>query len=121
MSPGGKVEAKIGITGRVQGVGFRPFIYRTAVRNGLTGYVINLGDAGVEVVAEGWRTGPTATLLVFLIEYAKLLLPWRVWRFLAHGVLGWLLFPLRYLDLLLLRSERAGRLGNHCYVWLRKP
>lgn len=53
MSPGGKVEAKIGITGRVQGVGFRPFIYRTAVRNGLTGYVINLGDAGVEVVAEG--------------------------------------------------------------------
>jgi len=53
LNPGGKVEAKIGITGRVQGVGFRPFIYRMAVRNGLTGYVINLGDAGVEVVAEG--------------------------------------------------------------------
>jgi SAM-dependent methyltransferase len=77
--------------------------------------------AGLEVVASGWRTGPTATALVFTIEYVKLLLPWRAWRIAAHGVLGWLLFPLRYLDLLLLRSPEAGRLGNHCYVWLRKP
>jgi len=77
--------------------------------------------SGMEVVAEGWRTGPTATLLVFLMEYAKLLLPWRAWRILAHGVLGWLLFPLRYLDLLLLRAPQAGRMGNHCYVWIRKP
>ena len=75
---------------------------------------------GFEPVAEGWRTGPTATLLVFAIEYAKLLLPWRAWRGLAHGVLGWLLFPLRYLDLLLLRTPRAARIGNHCYLWLRK-
>jgi SAM-dependent methyltransferase len=75
----------------------------------------------LEVVAAGWRTGPTATVLVFLIECAKLLLPWRAWRMLAHGVLGWLLFPLRYLDLLLFRSPRAGNMGNHCYLWLRKP
>jgi len=34
-------------------VGFRPFIYRTAVRNGLTGYVRNRGDAGVEILLEG--------------------------------------------------------------------
>ena len=76
---------------------------------------------GLEPVAEGWRTGPTATMLVFAIEYAKLLLPWRAWRVLIHGVLGWLLFPLRYLDLLLLRAPRAARIGNHCYLWLRKP
>lgn len=76
---------------------------------------------GMEVVAEGWRTGPTATALVFTIEYVKLLFPWRAWRVLAHGVLGWVLFPLRYLDLILLRSPDARRLGNHCYVWLRKP
>ena len=76
---------------------------------------------GLEVVAEGWRTGPTATLLVFGIEYAKLLVPSRVWRALVHGALGWILFPLRYLDLWLLRTDRAGRIGNHCYVWLRKP
>ena len=49
----GKVEAKINITGRVQGVGFRPFIYRMAVKNGLLGSVINLGDAGVEIIVEG--------------------------------------------------------------------
>jgi SAM-dependent methyltransferase len=76
---------------------------------------------GLEAVAEGWRTGPTATLLVFLLEYAKLLLPWRAWRALSGGVLGWILFPLRYLDLLLFGSPAAGRIGNHCYLWLRKP
>jgi SAM-dependent methyltransferase len=75
---------------------------------------------GMEVVAEGWRTGPTATLLVIGIEYAKLLLPFRAWRVVMHFVLGWLLFPLRYLDLLLLRSADARRIGNHCYIWLRK-
>ena len=74
----------------------------------------------LEPVAEGWRTGPTATVLVFVIEYVKLLFPWKIWRVLAHGVLGWLLFPFRYLDLLLLRTSRAGWIGNHCYLWLRK-
>jgi hypothetical protein len=39
----------------------------------------------------------------------------------AHGVFGWLLFPLRYLDLALLKRPEAGRLGNHCYAWFRKP
>ena len=74
----------------------------------------------LEPVAEGWRTGPTATVLVFVIEYVKLLLPWKIWRVLAHGVLGWLLFPFRYLDLPLLKTGRAGWIGNHCYLWLRK-
>ncbi len=74
----------------------------------------------MEVVAEGWRTGPAATLLVVTIEFWKSMLPWRWWRVLAHGVLGWTLFPLRYLDLVLLRSPEARRIGNHCYVWLRK-
>ena len=75
----------------------------------------------LDVVAEGWRTGPTATMLVFVLGYVKTWLPWWPARVLAHGVVGWLLFPLRYLDLILLRSPRAGQIGNHCYVWLRKP
>lgn len=75
---------------------------------------------GMEVVAEGWRTGPTATLLVMVLEYVKLLLPFRAWRVIAHGVLGWLLFPFRYLDLLLFHAKAAERIGNHCYIWLRK-
>src|ERR1051325_10767799 len=74
----------------------------------------------LEVVSSGWRTGPTATLLVFFLEYIKIWLPWRPLRLVAHGVAGWLLFPLRYLDLLLFRSKRAGQIGNHCYVWLKK-
>ncbi len=48
-----RLQAKINIVGRVQGVGFRPFIYRMAVKNNLLGYVINLGDAGVEIIVEG--------------------------------------------------------------------
>jgi hydrogenase maturation protein HypF len=41
------------VTGIVQGVGFRPFIYRIADSLFLTGYVQNLGDAGVKVIVEG--------------------------------------------------------------------
>ena len=93
-----------------------PADYRRFTPEGLREIAPNL-----TVVAEGWRTGPTATLLVFTLEYVKLLLPWHAWRVLAHGILGWLLFPLRYLDLLLVRSPRAHRIGNHCYLWLQKP
>jgi hydrogenase maturation protein HypF len=47
------LRVKINVTGIVQGVGFRPFVYRTAVHNELTGYVRNRGDAGVEILLEG--------------------------------------------------------------------
>jgi SAM-dependent methyltransferase len=92
-----------------------PRDYRRFTIDGLT----EIGG-GLHVVASGWRTGPTATMLVFTIEYAKLLLPWKWWRVVAHGILGWLLFPLRYIDLLLLKSPDARRIGNHCYVWFQK-
>ncbi len=41
------------ISGIVQGVGYRYFTYRRAVALGLTGYVRNMVDGRVEVVAEG--------------------------------------------------------------------
>jgi len=44
---------RIGVQGVVQGVGFRPFVYRLAVSVGLSGSVRNLGDAGVEIQIEG--------------------------------------------------------------------
>jgi hydrogenase maturation protein HypF len=47
------LRVRINVTGIVQGVGFRPFVYRTAVQNGLAGYVRNRGDAGVEILLEG--------------------------------------------------------------------
>ena len=43
------------ITGRVQGVGFRFFAQRQAIRHGLKGYVRNLPEGGVEVLAVGER------------------------------------------------------------------
>jgi len=47
------LHAEIKISGIVQGVGFRPFIYRLALNNELVGYVRNRGDAVVEIVVEG--------------------------------------------------------------------
>jgi hydrogenase maturation protein HypF len=48
-------RVSIHINGIVQGVGFRPFVYREAKHLSLVGYVLNLGDAGVKIVAEGDR------------------------------------------------------------------
>jgi SAM-dependent methyltransferase len=93
-----------------------PKDYRRFTLDGLKGMA-----GGLQVAATGWRTGPTATMLVFVLEYVKLWFPWRLWRITAHGILGWLLFPFRYVDLLLFKSPHAGRIANHGYIWLRKP
>src|ERR1700692_3420679 len=53
----------IKIRGVVQGVGFRPFVYRLARTNGLTGWVLN-EEEGVEIHLEGEET----TLRVFIEE-----------------------------------------------------
>ena len=47
------MRVKLNVSGIVQGVGFRPFVYRIAVANSLMGYVRNRGDAGVEILLEG--------------------------------------------------------------------
>ena len=57
------VRAFISISGLVQGIGFRPFVYRIAVSHGLRGYVRNLGDAGVEIDVEGNRSSIEAFLV----------------------------------------------------------
>ena len=43
------------VTGRVQGVGFRWYTHDVAAREGIHGWVRNLADGSVEVVAEGDR------------------------------------------------------------------
>lgn len=50
------------VTGRVQGVGFRYFTRKMAIRLGLTGWVRNEPDGSVEVVAEGSREALEALL-----------------------------------------------------------
>lgn len=44
---------RIRVEGIVQGVGFRPFVYRTATRHGIRGFVRNIGGC-VEIEAEGY-------------------------------------------------------------------
>jgi hydrogenase maturation protein HypF len=50
----GMVHAKIKVSGQVQGVGFRPFVYRLAHELGLSGWVRN-DHEGVEISIEGAR------------------------------------------------------------------
>ncbi len=49
------VAAHIIVKGLVQGVGFRYFVARQAARFGLSGFVKNLNNGDVEIVAEGER------------------------------------------------------------------
>jgi len=46
-------QVKIRVSGRVQGVGFRFFTYQKATKLGLVGYVKNLDNGEVEIVAQG--------------------------------------------------------------------
>jgi len=50
------VQVHIFLAGRVQGVGFRYFAAQHARRLGLAGFVQNLPDARVEVLAHGDRS-----------------------------------------------------------------
>lgn len=47
------VARQFNVSGEVQGVGYRFFAQRAAARHQVTGYVRNLDDGRVEVLAEG--------------------------------------------------------------------
>ena len=49
-----RIRIRVVIRGAVQGVGFRPFVFRLATRLGLTGYVVNSME-GVVIEAEGTK------------------------------------------------------------------
>jgi len=53
MGEQSRIRVHVLISGRVQGVGYRAFVYRTASQKGVAGGVRNLPDGRVEVRAEG--------------------------------------------------------------------
>ena len=59
-----RLEARV--YGFVQGVGFRYFVKRNALRLGLSGYAKNLPDGSVEVLAEGSKDA-----LLKLLKYLR--------------------------------------------------
>ena len=48
-----KIARRFVVSGHVQGVGFRWFTHDAAAREGVHGWVRNLADGSVEVIAEG--------------------------------------------------------------------
>lgn len=76
----------------------------------------------------GIRTGPTTTILTFMIYYGKLIFPVHcsnpVRRWINRGIMGafgWVVAPIRYLDHWINRLPEAHVLANHFYVSGRKP
>ena len=55
------------VYGLVQGVNYRYFVQRNAESMGLTGYVCNMDDGSVEVVAEGGKE--KLTQLIAKLEF----------------------------------------------------
>ncbi|HDD46355.1 MAG TPA: acylphosphatase, partial [Candidatus Aenigmarchaeota archaeon] len=51
-----RVRAHVFISGDVQGVGFRSFVYNNALSLGVKGFVRNLNDGRVEAVFEGEKS-----------------------------------------------------------------
>ena len=68
MTRDGRARKKISVRGVVQGVGFRPFVYRLAHDHGLAGWVLN-HSGGVEIEVEG-QAQPLAAFVRGLTEQA---------------------------------------------------
>jgi len=64
-----QVRRRASYRGTVQGVGFRYTTVRVAERHDVTGYVKNLPDGAVEVVAEG----PAGSVEAFLADVREAL------------------------------------------------
>ena len=71
--------------------------------------------AEFEIESCGVRTGPTATLLTFALDYVKVVSPRALARP-AYALVGWIVWPLRYLDLWLYRRRRARAGEQHLCV-----
>ncbi len=90
---------RVEIHGAVQGVGFRPFVYRLAIDLGLTGWVIN-DTAGVFIEVEG----PRADLQTFLARLPGETPP----RAIVQSLAAEWLEPTGYPDFEIRHSDNTG-------------
>lgn len=92
----------IAIRGAVQGVGFRPFIYRLAMESNLKGYVLN-NSSGVFIEAEGEEK--TIRDFLFKIENEKP--PLAIIISMEHSFLD----PVGYNDFIIKESEESDEIS----------
>ena len=90
---------KVTIHGAVQGVGFRPFVYRLATEMGLRGWVLN-SSQGVFIEVEGERLA----LETFLLRLEREKPPRAIIQSLEFSFLD----PVGYSDFVIRHSEEAG-------------
>jgi acylphosphatase len=87
-------SARLTITGRVQGVGYRAFVEREAARRGLSGWVRNRRDGSVEALISGpsdvveamiaaCKIGPRSAIVLQVAVDAALVPPAPGFRVLA--------------------------------------
>ncbi len=93
------VRLKVVIHGAVQGVGFRPFVYRLATESGLRGWVLN-SSQGVFIEVEGER----AVLEEFLLRLEREKPPLAIIQSLEFSFLDSVGYP----DFVIRHSEGTG-------------
>jgi SAM-dependent methyltransferase len=72
-----------------------------------------------DVLDQGIRTGPTATMLSFVCGYCRIMAPSSLGRA-AYAAANWMLWPVRYLDRWLNRKPNAHILANAIYIVVEK-
>ena len=102
-------RAVISVSGLVQGIGFRPFVYRLAVSRGLKGYVKNLGDAGVVIDVRG-EEGAIRDLLRDLEEKK---IPLAIYTKID---VNWVDFSDEYSDFIIDNSDMGKREVKHSLI-----
>jgi SAM-dependent methyltransferase len=76
--------------------------------------------AGFEKIETGVCVGPACAVCGILLEYMPFVIGIPVIRSVAYLILGWVLFPFRYLDIILARRKNAHMLASSLYFFGRR-
>lgn len=112
LRPGGYLYVEVPF---LQGYHPTPTDYRRFTEEGMRQLLSDLVPIEIGVCA-----GPTSALANFLREYAKIPFDNPRLSRLAFIIAGWMVFPLKYLDLALNSREKAAHLASALYFWGRK-